>query len=190
MAEMNLDLALVAQVKAGDPAAFEELIRRNSPVAIRAIRAITSNPADTEDIMQDTLLKVYKGLAYFRGDSKFSTWLVRIAINCALAFHRKRKETFQLGLEAGGESGISRASQLTDQRLNQEQTCIRNELVKRVRRAIRQLPSPMRQYTSLRYLDELPHDQVASKMGISLAAGKSRSNRARKMLERSLTGAL
>jgi RNA polymerase sigma-70 factor (ECF subfamily) len=91
MIRLISESALVAQCKAGDHGAFTELIRRSSPVATHAIRAIVRNPTDLEDVMQDALLKAYRGGTCFNEQCKLSTWLTRIAINSALMHLRVEK---------------------------------------------------------------------------------------------------
>lgn len=178
--------ALVAQCKTGDHAAFTELIRRNSPVAIHTIRCMVSNPADAEDIMQDTLLKAYRGVDCFNGHSKFSTWLTRIAINSALMHFRSRKNRIEVSLDWEADEGEGQTFQVADSKVDPEESLMRDQAVSVIRNAVHALPISLRQYASRRYLEELSHEQVASSLGISLAAGKSRSLRARQRLESSL----
>ena len=177
---------LVAKGKAGDHAAFMELIRRSSPSALRTIRNIARNPADVEDVMQDTVVNALKGLCSFNQRSTFSTWLTRIAVNNALLLLRRRRNKAEISLDANGEGRASRPLQLTDHRISQEQVLIHNQSIETVRRAVRALPTPLREYVEQCCLKELPHSEVASTLGISLAAGKSRSLRARRRLQSSL----
>ena len=169
---------LVARCKAGDHVAFMELIRRSSPVALRAIRNIAHNPADVEDVMQDTVVNAFKGLRSFNEQSKFSTWLTRIAINSALMLLRRRKNSAEISLE----DNASRPLQFADHRINPEQALIHDQSIEMVRRAVRALPTSLREYVEQCCLKEMPHSEVASTLGISLAAGKSRSLRARRKL--------
>jgi len=173
---------LVGRCKAGDQAAFMELIRRSSATALRSIRAIPINPADVEDVMQDTIVNALKGLPSFNHRSKFSTWLTRIAINNALLLLRRRRNKIEISLEAEGEERESKSLQLADRRINPEEALIRGQSVETVRRAIRALPRSLREYVEQCCLKELPHNEVASTLGISLEAGKSRSLRARRRL--------
>ena len=174
--------ALVARCKAGDQDAFMELIRRSTPIALRSVRAIASNPADVEDLMQDTVVNALRGLSSFNHRSKFSTWLTRIAINNALLRLRRRRNKIEVSLDAQGEEGESKALQLADRRISPEQALIHGQSIEIVRRAVRALPSSLRDYVEQCCLKELPHNEVASALGISLAAGKSRSLRARRRL--------
>ena len=170
---------LVAKSKVGDHVAFMELIRRSSPAALRAIRNIARNPADVEDVMQDTVVNAFKGLPSFNQESTFSTWLTRIAINSALMCLRRRQNRIEISLE----ESINRPMQFADNGINPEQALIRDQSIQVVRRAVNALPSSLREYVEHRCLEELPHREAASSLGISLAAGKSRSLRARLRLQ-------
>jgi len=170
---------LVARGKAGDDSAFTELIRRSTPAALRVIRSIARNPADVEDVMQDTVVDAFKGLRSFDQRSAFSTWLTRIAINNALLLIRRQKGKLEISFDGPGDG---RPLQIADHRINPEQALIREQSNKIVRRAVRALPSSLRAYVEHRCLRELPHREAASSLGISVAAGKSRSLRARQRL--------
>src|SRR5437763_856245 len=101
------ELALVASAKAGDVAAFEELVRRYDRNVFRIAQHITQNREDAEDVVQDAFLKAYNNLAQFQGQSKFYTWLVRIAVNEALMKLRRRRpeRTISLDEEVETEDG-------------------------------------------------------------------------------------
>src|SRR6058998_1462735 len=85
------ELALVASAKAGDDSAFEELVRRYDRNVFRIAQHITQNREDAEDVVQEAFLKAYGNLAKFQEQSKFYTWLVRIAVNEALMKLRRRR---------------------------------------------------------------------------------------------------
>ena len=89
--EIHPDVALVERAKKGDTAAFEQLVRQYERQVFRVAQHITQNREDAEDITQDAFLKAYEKLDQFQGNSKFSTWLVRIAVNESLMRLRKRK---------------------------------------------------------------------------------------------------
>src|SRR5262245_34489882 len=116
---------LVARCKAGDHAAFVELIRQGSPTARRAIRSIACTAADVEDVMQDTVIAAFKGLRSFNGRSKFSTWLTRIAINNALMLLRRRKTRGEISFDADSEKTHREIPQLVDKTIGPEQFLIR-----------------------------------------------------------------
>jgi RNA polymerase sigma-70 factor (ECF subfamily) len=177
---------LLASCKAGDHAAFMELIQRGSGMARRAIRSIACNPADVEDVMQDTVIAAFKGLRSFDERSKFSTWLTRIAINNALMLLRRRKTRGEISYDADIVETHSEIPNLVDKAIGPEQFLIREQSIKVVRKAVRALPRTLREYVELHCLQELRPREVASSLGISLAAGKDRLFHARRRLGRSL----
>src|SRR6266540_735920 len=85
------ELALVEAARAGDTSAFEELVRRYDRNVFRIAQHITQNREDAEDVVQDAFVKAYTNLKQFQGQSKFYTWLVRIAVNEALMKLRRRR---------------------------------------------------------------------------------------------------
>src|SRR5579863_6791940 len=78
------DLALIKVVLAGDRQAFETLVRKHESRVFRVALAVLGNVEDAEDAMQEAFIKAYRHLVRFRGESKFTTWLTRIAVNEAL----------------------------------------------------------------------------------------------------------
>ncbi len=178
---------LVERGKAGDHAAFTELIRRSSSTARRAVWSMTQNSADVEDIMQETLLRAYKGLQGFNEQSKFSTWLTRIAINSALMLLRRRERRVEVSLDSQHDEGDNRTIDIPDDGIDPEQALIQEQAAAMLRQAVNALPAELRQYARRRCLQELPHREVASSLGITLAAAKSRSLRARRRLESTLS---
>ena len=93
------ELALVEAAKAGDDAAFEELVRRYDRNVFRIAQHITQNREDAEDVVQDAFVKAYTNLKQFQGQSKFYTWLVRIAVNEALMKLRRRRPERTVSLD-------------------------------------------------------------------------------------------
>ena len=178
---------LVARCKAGDHAAFVELVQQSSPTARRAIRSIACNAADVEDVMQDTVIAAFKGLRSFNERSKFSTWLARIAINNALMLLRRRKTRSEISFDADIEEAHREIPQLVDNSISAEQFLIREQSNQVVRKAVRALPRTLREYVELHCLQELSPRETAAFLGISLAAGKARLFHARRKLARSLT---
>src|SRR5215470_10543387 len=160
---------LVERSKAGDHAAFMELIRQGYPIAQRAIRFIACNPADVEDVMQDTVMDAFKGLRSFNERSTFSTWLTRIAINNALMMLRRRRNRIEISFDADVD-GAGGFLQFADSAINPEQSLIREQSIKVVRTAVRALAPRLREIAELRCLKELSNKEVASSLRISPAA--------------------
>src|SRR5665811_1789029 len=93
------ELSLVQAAKRGDDSAFEELVRRYDRNVFRIAQHITQNREDAEDVVQEAFLKAYRNLAQFQEQSKFYTWLVRIAVNEALMKLRRRKPERTVSLD-------------------------------------------------------------------------------------------
>src|SRR5579872_1046541 len=105
--EQHPDVALVERVRGGDVAAFDELVRKYERQVFRIAQHITQNREDAEDVMQDAFLKAYEKLDQFQGNSKFYTWLVRIAVNESLMRLRRRRtqKTVSMDEEIQTEEG-------------------------------------------------------------------------------------
>src|SRR4051795_6513129 len=103
--ENNEEQALVERARAGDAEAFTELVQRYERKIYRLAKHITQNDEDAEDVLQESFLKAYSHLDSFQGDSKFYTWLVRIAVNEALMKLRKRKSDKTVSLDEPQDTG-------------------------------------------------------------------------------------
>ena len=181
------DEALAARAAAGDEPAFETLVVRYQARVYRLACRLTGNDGDAPDALQETFLQVYRNLATFRGDSRFSTWLYRIATNAALMQRRARArrpaeslEVFLPRFDADGRHAAtpselqvaSRAEDLLDRRL----------LAERARAGIERLPELYREAFVLRDLEEMETAEVAAVLGLDPAAVRQRVHRARLML--------
>jgi RNA polymerase sigma-70 factor, ECF subfamily len=178
---------LIAKSKGGDHAAFAELVQRNSPLALRAIRRMMYNHADAEDVLQETLLKAFAKLGSFNERSAFSTWLTRIAINNALMLLRRMRYQREVSLNSepvDGNDCIAHPALTSG--TDPEKTYMRIRSVRIVRDAIGRLPGPLRQHAEWRCLEEKPHKDIASSLGITLASSKSRALRVKRRLFRIL----
>src|SRR5438477_10277461 len=119
---LSEELQLVRAAKQGDDKAFEELVRRYDRNVFRIAQHITQNREDAEDVVQDAFIKAYQNLEQFQGNSKFYTWLVRIAVHEALMKLRRRKtsKTISLDEDVETEEG-SMPREVADWGLNPEQ---------------------------------------------------------------------
>lgn len=179
---------LVKRCKAGNHAAFVELIQQSAPLARRAIRTIACNPADVDDVMQDTIVRAFQKVRSFNQRSKFSTWLTRIAINNALMLLRRQKGKREISLEIDSEDPKARSFQLTDNTLDPEQALIRHQSIEIIRNAVHALPRALRECAERRCFQEQSDREAASSLRITLAAGKARYFRVRHRLRSSLLG--
>jgi RNA polymerase sigma-70 factor, ECF subfamily len=178
---------LLPAAKLGDDKAFIELCRRHSPSAKRRIYSIVQNQEDTEDALQDTLLRAYIHLSGFRGGCKFSTWITSIAINCALMVLRKRRTRSEIHFDTVfDDAGVSVTWDHPDPSLNPEQRLARRETIHFVRKAVQRLRPDFRIAMDKHYRDECPLSETAEALGISVAATKSRLLQGRLKLRMSL----
>ncbi|MCU1241182.1 MAG: polymerase sigma-54 factor RpoN [Candidatus Acidoferrum typicum] len=177
---------LVAAAKAGDAAAFEELVNRYEKKIFRLTMNITRNNEDAEDAMQDAFMKAYSHLDRFQEDSRFYTWLVRIAANEALMRLRKRRPN-QFSLDEPIESEDDFIpQQIEDWGPSPEQRFAQTEMRDILRGVIEELPPDFRIVFLLRDVEGLSTQDTAEAVGISEAAVKSRLLRARLKLRQKL----
>jgi RNA polymerase sigma-70 factor (ECF subfamily) len=180
--------ALVAQSREGDAEAYGQLVRRYQSKIFRLAQHITQNREDAEDVLQETFLKAYEHLDQFQGNSKFYTWIVRIAVNQALMKLRRRKNDKSVSLDETidtGEDTIVREIAAWDE--DPEQRLSREEVGGILDTAIESLDTPYRSVFVLRDIEELSTEETAEALGLSVPAVKSRLLRARLQLREKLT---
>jgi RNA polymerase sigma factor (sigma-70 family) len=174
--------ALVALAKCGDTAAYTELCRRHSRMVFNKILRMTRNREDAEDVLQDASLRAFTHLNGFEGRARFSSWLTRIAINTALMMHRKRSSRFEQSIEMIGELGSSGDLLAADRTISAEDRMHLDERDRQIRVAIERLRPILRIPLELQIAEDLPLRDIASRLGISVAAAKSRLKRARDLV--------
>ena len=181
------ELALVQAAKRGDVGAFEQLVKRYDRNIFRIAQHITHNEDDAQDVVQDAFLKAYQNLAQFQGNSKFYTWLVRIAVNEALMKLRKRRneKTVSIDEDVETEDG-SIPREVADWSPNPEQLYGQSELGDILKKTIQGLPPGFRTVFVLRDVEGLSTEETAEMLGLSVPAVKSRLLRARLQLRERL----
>lgn len=181
------ELALVQAAKRGDDSAFEELVRRYDRNVFRIAQHITQNREDAEDVVQEAFLKAYGNLAQFQEQSKFYTWLVRIAVNEALMKLRRRRpeRTVSLDEEIKTEDD-SLPREIADWSPNPEQLYNQSELGEILSKTIQGLPPGFRTVFVLRDVEGLSTEETAAALDLSVPAVKSRLLRARLQLRERL----
>jgi RNA polymerase sigma-70 factor (ECF subfamily) len=182
------ELTLVRAAKAGDMRAFEELVKRYDRNVFRIAQHITQNREDAEDVVQDAFLKAYGNLEQFQEQSKFYTWLVRIAVNEALMKLRRRRpeRTVSLDQEVQTEED-SMPREVADWSPNPEQQYNQAELRDILGKTIQGLPSGFRMVFVLRDVEGLSTEETAEALDLSIPAVKSRLLRARLQLRERLS---
>jgi RNA polymerase sigma-70 factor (ECF subfamily) len=176
------DFEIVARVRNGETEAFEELVRKHGRRVYRSLLAIVGNAEEAEDALQDAFLKAFQHLSHFEGRSRFSTWLVRIAINAGLQRMRGRKEFDRIDEE--NEEFRPRNIQAWSD--SPEEFYSREELRRLVEREVMKLPAKYRVALMLRDLEELSTEEAAGTLGLSIPGLKARVLRGRLMLRESM----
>ena len=179
---------LLAKARQGDAAAFNELVNRYSRKIYRLAKHITQNDEDAEDVLQETFLKAFEHLGDFQGQSKFYTWIVRIAVNESLMKLRKRKSDRTVPMDEPldtGEDSLVREIAVWGE--DPEQQYSREELGTILDEAVQSLRPAFRTVFVLRDIEELSTEETAEALGLSVPAVKSRLLRARLQLREKLT---
>jgi len=186
--EVRAELELVNRAREGDATAFSTLIRQYEGKIFRLAMNITQNREDAEDVLQEAFLKAYEHLDQFQGNSKFYTWIVRIAVNQALMKLRKRKTDRTVSLDEQidtGEDTVVREIAAWDP--DPEERFSRDELNAILTEAIDGLTPIYRTVFTLRDVDGLSTEETAEALDLTVPAVKSRLLRARLQLRDKLT---
>jgi RNA polymerase sigma-70 factor (ECF subfamily) len=182
------ELQLVQAAKGGDVSAFEDLVKRYDRNVFRIAQHITQNREDAEDVVQDAFLKAYQNLGQFQGQSKFYTWLVRIAVNEALMRLRRRRPERMVSLDEDVKTeDDSVPREVADWSPNPEQQYSQAELKDILTRTIQGLPPSFRTVFVLRDVEGLSTEEAAEALDLSIPAVKSRLLRARLQLRERLS---
>jgi RNA polymerase sigma-70 factor (ECF subfamily) len=186
-AETNDDLTLVQASKNGDVAAFEQLVKRYDRTLFRIAQSVTHNREDSQDAVQEAFLKAYQHLGDFRGDSQFSTWLIRITLNQSLMKLRKLRRTKEVSLDEdfGADEDVL-PREVIDWAPNPEQLYSVSELRNILIKTIEELRPILRAVFVLQDLEGLSTVQTAEVLNLSQSAVKSRLWRARLQLRERL----
>ncbi len=191
-ATVEREKELITRVIAGENDLFHELIRPYERMVYLAILTMLRNEQEAEDASQEVMINAFRHLKSFRGESKFSTWLVTIAMNEARQRLRKAKAAPVDSLDEGKEDreGDFTPAVLTDWREIPSEALEKKEMRQILRQAVDQLPPIYREVLVLRDLEELNQEETASALGINVPLVKVRLHRARMMLQKLLAPTL
>ena len=178
------DDVIVKRIVAGEKELFEILLRRYNQLLFRVLRGYLKNAVEVEDAMQNAYLKAFDKLYQFQGHSRFSTWLIRIGINEALATLGKKKKEKTIYLFSCDDHSRD-VNQIADS-MNPEKQIIRQETERLLEDAIDNLPEKYRLVYILKEVQGLSIDQVAESLDITGDNVKVRAHRAKNLLKESL----
>jgi RNA polymerase sigma-70 factor, ECF subfamily len=166
---------LVARCRAGDEGAFQELVDRHKDLVFALIARTVQDRSRAEDLAQDVFLRVHRGLPYFRGEARLSTWIYRIVANVCLQDHGHAPKTTPLEEERHAQSWSAADRQFTDL-----------EVRDRLEKAIARLPANYRLLIAAHYLRGVRYEELAEALQLPLGTVKTQLYRAKQQLRRLL----
>ncbi len=179
--------AFLVAAKRGDSTAFEVLCKQSASTVFHIARRMMRTKEDAEDVMQESFQQAFIHLKSFKGGSRFSTWLSRIAINASLMKLRRKQYLRDVSLDESAETEeLSFRLEVEDQGLNPEQLYAHKERQRILFQAMNELAPGMRKAIELRELGERSTEETAQIMGISVSAVKARVFHGRKILRERL----
>jgi len=181
------DQDLVQQINDGDEKAFRLLVDRHQKMVLHTCLGFVQDRNDAEDLAQEIFVELYHSLHKFRGESKLSTWIYRIAVNRSLNFVRdnKRRKFFRsIGISLGDETKVDVADESWSSRPDHE---VENDQRRiNLYKAINSLPERQRVAFTLSKLEDLAYQDIAEVMGLSLSSVESLIHRAKLGLQKKL----
>lgn len=183
MTSNETDLRLVKRVQQGDKTAFDALVLKYQSRIVNLVSRFVRNQADALDVTQDAFLKAYRALPNFRGDSAFYTWLYRIAVNTA-----KNYLAVQARRSSDKEQDYSEIEQIEGndalkEYATPEHLLLRDEIQATVIAAIEDLPEDLRMAITLREIEGLRYEEIATVMDCPIGTVRSRIFRAREAID-------
>ena len=187
MADKEVDQQLVERVQRGDKHAFDLLVSKYQRKLGRLISRFVRDPAEAEDVTQDAFIKAYRALPGFRGESAFYTWLYRIGINTAKNYllANKRRVPSTTIFDAEDAESFEDASLLREVN-TPENELMSKQVVDVVQASLQQLPEDLRSALTLREIEGLSYEEIASVMNCPIGTVRSRIFRAREAVAENL----
>jgi RNA polymerase sigma-70 factor, ECF subfamily len=189
--EATFDRLLVDRIKGGDEAAFGEMVRRYWDRIYAMTHQLLRNPQDAEEVTQDAFIRAHRGLANFRGDAAFSTWLYQIATNLARNrywywWRRKRDKSVSFDAPIGSDSDLTLAEIIPAEAESPDDLTVNQEFVDRIAAAMETLGAKHREILILRNVKNLSYEDIAGILKLSVGTVKSRIARARESLREAM----
>jgi RNA polymerase sigma-70 factor, ECF subfamily len=172
---------LVVAAQNGEPHSFVRLIQEHSPMVSRVVARITRNRADTEDCMQDAVMRAFVNIRRFRGDCTFASWFTRIGINSALMLLRKRRARRESPIEPRDDDHSTIQPEFPDHSPNPEELYGRRERQLLVERGLRSLGKDYQPLLEMQGRD-CSVEEISAACGLSMQATKARLSRGKRYL--------
>ncbi|MBH0231733.1 RNA polymerase sigma factor SigW [Halobacillus yeomjeoni] len=176
----------IKEVKKGDQSAFEDIVSFYQNKVYHICFRMIGNAYEAEDLAQEAFIRAYTNIHTFDNRRKFSTWLYRIATNLTIDRIRKKKPDYHLDAQVRGTEGLDMYSQLAADQALPEEEVESLELQTYIHKEILALPPKYRSVIVLRYLDELPLQDIAEILDIPVGTVKTRVHRGREALRKKL----
>ena len=187
MIMMDNDIRIVRSVQEGQTEAFAGLVDRHSKRVYAVLMRLVADPQTAEELAQETFVRAYQGLANFRGESRFGTWLVQIAVNLARDHirgrQRSRFESLDAALERNPDHPVFVDSRSQSNPLSE---LYEKEMIKQFEIALAELPPSYREVFVLHHLNNMSYEDIAETTQDSVGSLKVRAHRARKLLKERL----
>jgi RNA polymerase sigma-70 factor (ECF subfamily) len=185
-ASPEVDADLLRRAQAGDESAFGCLMKAHYERTFRLVYAVVNHEADARDVCQEVWVTVWRQLAGFRGDAKFTTWLHPIAVRRAVDHLRRRRRWYERFLPFSvGDAEVESVPEPADP-VDFREAAEASETVARVRAAIATLPPKHRAVLALREVEGLSYEEIAATVGVPVGTVMSRLYHARRLLVRKL----
>jgi len=186
VSERGIDQKLVARVQRGDKAAFDLLVRKYQHKVAKLVSRYVRDRREVEDVTQEALIKAYRAIGGFRGESAFYTWLYRIAVNTAKNYLESMgRRPPGSDVEVEGAELIESGDGLRDQ-ATPERQMLTDEIAATVHRVIENLPVDLRTAITLREIEGLSYEEIAQVMDCPIGTVRSRIFRAREAIDQEL----
>jgi RNA polymerase sigma-70 factor, ECF subfamily len=182
--ENAVDIALMVRIGAGDHEAFARLVERHQHAVVGTVAKMLGGASDAEDIAQQVFLRVWRHARRYRPEAKFTTYLFTITRNLVFNETRRRSRKKEVSSDEREENAHATLHDAPERQPDAE--LLQEELREAVDRAIRALPETQRMAVVLRRYDQMPYEEIAGVLGLSVSAVKSLLFRARTTLRESL----
>ena len=189
MGDREIDQQLVERVQRGDKQAFDLLVIKYQRKLARLLSQFIRDAAEVEDVTQEAFIKAYRALPSFRGESAFYTWLYRIGINTAKNFlvtqGRRAPTTTSGGFDSEDAENFEEGSQLREMN-TPESELMSKQIAETVNQTLQELPEELRTAITLREIEGLSYEEIASIMNCPIGTVRSRIFRAREAIAEKL----